>query len=59
MTRQELEDKFRGLASRALPDKRVEGIMQTVREIEKIKDISELSSMLPAAGKNPKSELRE
>jgi 2-methylcitrate dehydratase PrpD len=51
MTKPELEDKFRGLASMVLPDKQVESIIQTVADLERIKDISLLTSLLAAKEK--------
>jgi 2-methylcitrate dehydratase PrpD len=48
MTGRELEDKFRGLASMALPEKQVENIIKTVSELENIKNIRQLSSLLVA-----------
>ena len=48
MTQAELEDKFRGLASLVTPDKQVESIIQTVTELERVKDISLLTSLLAA-----------
>ena len=44
--KKEVEQKYRDLASLVVPADRVEGIMETVYNLENIEDISELASLL-------------
>lgn len=46
MTKDELQDKFKGLASMVLSDDRVEKIIQTVEELEKLDNVYQLGSLL-------------
>ena len=46
MTRQEFEDKFRGLASVVADNDRTDGILDTVYGLDKLKDISALISLM-------------
>jgi 2-methylcitrate dehydratase PrpD len=48
MTKKELEDKFRELTSRILPERQVEGIITTISNLEELENIHELSSILIA-----------
>ncbi|MFC1970436.1 MmgE/PrpD family protein [Chloroflexota bacterium] len=48
MTKEELHSKFRDLASRVLPDKQVENIIQTVGELEKLDNVFKLGVLLTA-----------
>lgn len=46
MTREEREDKFRRLAGTVLPPKRIDQVIQTVNEIEKLRDVADLVALL-------------
>jgi 2-methylcitrate dehydratase PrpD len=46
MTYEELEDKFMGLATRAVPKELAAKIAATVRNLEKVKDLHELSELV-------------
>ena len=48
MTKKELEDKFRELTSRLLPEMQVESIITTISNLEELENIHELSSILVA-----------
>ena len=48
MTKKELEDKFRGLASTVLSDDRVERIIQTISRLEQLDDVAKLGLLLVA-----------
>lgn len=48
MSKEELETKFRGLASTVLPDKRVEQIVATVNDLERLDNVWGLSALLKA-----------
>ena len=50
MTKRDLEDKFRGLASTVIPDGQVEKIIQTVEDLEGLANIRELVPLLVADG---------
>jgi 2-methylcitrate dehydratase PrpD len=52
MTKIELEEKFKELTSRILPEKQVENIIQMVSNLEHVENIRELSSLLVANGSN-------
>lgn len=49
MTKEELEDKFRGLASAVISDKQLENIIQTVRSLEELDNVCKLGSLLVAS----------
>jgi len=44
--REEIQDKFRGLALSLVSEKRIEDILKTVNRLETVKDISELTRLL-------------
>ncbi len=46
LTDQEIDEKFRHLASYNLRDQEIEAVIERARELEKISDISELMSVL-------------
>jgi 2-methylcitrate dehydratase PrpD len=46
MTHEELEEKFRGLASSVLPEKRVEKIVGMLKQLDQLDDISRLVRLL-------------
>ena len=46
MSREEVEDKFRSLASIVLPDDQVEEVIKTVRDLEGLSDMHKLCSLL-------------
>lgn len=46
LTAQELEDKFRGLASLSVPGQQVEDIVETIDKLEDVADIRKLVSLL-------------
>ena len=50
MTKEELEDKFRGLASMVLSDDGVENIIQTVRRLEELDNVYKLGLLLMVDG---------
>lgn len=46
MTRQEVEDKFRGLAGITLPETRVEEIIDTIRNLSGLRCITGIAALL-------------
>jgi 2-methylcitrate dehydratase PrpD len=46
MTYEELENKFMGLATRVLPEDQASAIAATVRDLEKVKDLRDLTNLL-------------
>ena len=46
MTHQEIEGKFRGLASTALPDNQIEEIINTVKDLENLNNLQALTRLL-------------
>ena len=50
MTKEELQDKFRGLASMVMSSNRVENIIQTIGELEALDNVRRLGLLLIAGG---------
>jgi 2-methylcitrate dehydratase PrpD len=50
MTKKELQDKFRGLASIVLSDVQIEKIIKTIEDLEKLDNVSKLGLLLVAGG---------
>jgi 2-methylcitrate dehydratase PrpD len=50
MTKDELQDKFRGLASTVVSDEQVEKIIKTVEELEELDNVHKLGSLLVTGG---------
>jgi 2-methylcitrate dehydratase PrpD len=46
MTKEEVNQKFRGFASAVLPNHNTEAIIETVAELERVEDIRELVRLL-------------
>jgi 2-methylcitrate dehydratase PrpD len=46
MTKEEVYKKFRGFASAVLPENKVEVVIDTVKELERIDDVGKLSELL-------------
>jgi 2-methylcitrate dehydratase PrpD len=52
VTKQELQDKFRGLASRVLPSPQVEEIVRTVEDLDKFTEARHLTALLGKRNSN-------
>ncbi|MGD0794486.1 MAG: MmgE/PrpD family protein [Dehalococcoidales bacterium] len=53
MTREELEAKFRSLASTVMPEKKVEDIILATRRLEEMDNVNKLGTLLTAGGETP------
>jgi len=55
MTYEELEDKFMGLATRVVPREQASKIAATVRNLEKVRDLRDLTDLLVSPGSRTRS----
>lgn len=53
MTYEKLEDKFMGLATRVMPKEQASKIAATVRNLEEVKDLRDLTDLLVSPQAEP------